>query len=147
MAKHPFLSQGWIEAARAARQGAGVTAAAPAVTAPAAGGPAAAAGVRMNLVVEKVPFGEGRLEAHLDSSSGELEIELGHLAEPDVKVVLDYPTARALLVESDGQAALQAFMEGRIRVEGDLARLLQYQASPPSPAQLAVAEQLRAITA
>ncbi|MCU1490027.1 MAG: hypothetical protein JWM85_1432 [Acidimicrobiaceae bacterium] len=134
MPKHLFLSDDWIAAAREIR-------------ARHESGAQATVQVRMNLVVEQVPFGDGRVEAHLDTSGGTLEIELGHLESPDVRVVLDYPTARAVLVDGDGQAALQAFMAGTIRVEGDLAKLLQYQSVPPGGAQAEVAEELRAITA
>jgi hypothetical protein len=130
--RHPFLSDEWITAARAVRAG--------------HVGQAAGAPVKMNLLVEEVPFGSGTLEAHLDTTAGAVEIELGHLEQVDVKVALDYDTARAVLVEGDGQAAMQAFMAGRIRVEGDLARLLQYQTAPSSAAQLALAEEIRAIT-
>lgn len=131
--KLPFLSDEWIDAARALRAQ--------------HQGPAAQPPVRMNLVVEEVPFGSGSLEAHVDTTGGEVEIELGHLESPDVRVVLDYDTARAVLVESDGQAAIQAFMAGKIRVEGDLAKLLQYQASPLSPTDVSLSQQIRAITA
>lgn len=132
--KHAFLSEGWIEAARELREAH-------------RGEGSAAALVRMNLVVEEVPFSGGRVEAYLDTTAGEVDIELGQLDDADVRVVLDYPTARAILVDADGQAALQAFLAGKIRVEGDLAKLLQYQSTPPTPRQAALSEALRSITA
>lgn len=131
--KHPFLSDEWIEAARRLRAD--------------HRGAAPQAVVRMNLVIEEVPFGDSTLEAHLDTTGGEVEIELGHLESPDVRVLLDYDTARAVLVDGDSQAALQAFMAGKIRVEGDLAKLLQYQSAPPSPSEVSLSQQIRAITA
>ncbi len=84
MTKHAFLSEEWIEAARAihAEQAAGAEP--PSVS------------VRMNLVVEGVPFGGGQLDAHVDTSSGIVDVELGHLDAPDVKVNLDYETAKAV---------------------------------------------------
>jgi SCP-2 sterol transfer family len=135
MPKHAFLSPDWIEAARAIQK-------------EHAGAPETLeVSVRMNLVVEDVPFGEPTIDAHLDTSDGTLDLELGHLTEVDVKVTLDYPTAKAILVDNDGQAAMQAFMSGRIRVEGDMAKLLSFQAAPQSGAALAAAEQIREITA
>jgi hypothetical protein len=132
--KLAFLSEEWIAAARALRA-AHRSESPPGVP------------VRMNLVVEQVPFGEGQLEAYLDTTAGFVDIEIGTLEQADVRVALDYETARAILVDADSQAALQAFMAGRIRVEGDLAKLLQYQSTPPEPAQLALSERIRAITA
>lgn len=134
MSRHAFLSPEWIEAARAVQ-----------AEHDAAGG-ATGASVRMNLVVDDVPFGEPRIDAHLDTTGGRIELDLGHLEGAEVKVTLDYPTAKAILVDGDGQAAMQAFMSGRIRVEGDMAKLLAFQSSPQTGEALAAAERIRAIT-
>jgi len=134
MTKHAFLSEEWIEAARAihAEQAAGAEP--PSVS------------VRMNLVVEGVPFGGGQLDAHVDTSSGIVDVELGHLDAPDVKVNLDYETAKAVLVDGDAQVAMQAFMAGKIRVEGDMAKLMALQTMPPDEKAQNVAKRLREIT-
>lgn len=134
MPKYAFLSPEWIAAARAVQEE------------HASGADAPTTSVRMNLVVEGVPFGEPTLDAHLDTGGGAIELDLGHLGSADVKVSLDYPTAKAILVERDGQAAMQAFMAGRIRVEGDMAKLLAFQATPVTGRALAAAERIRAIT-
>jgi hypothetical protein len=109
---YPFLSDEWIVEARRIREehaGTGITV------------PSA---VRMNQVITDVPFGAGTLDAHLDTTSGELVMELGHLENPDVTVMLDYDTARAIFVEGTAEAGMQAFMAGRIRVLGDFAKLV-----------------------
>ncbi len=134
MPKYAFLSPDWIEAARVVKQEHAHAAPAPSTS------------VRMNLVVEQMPFGEPTVDAHLDTSAGAIELELGHLEGADVKVSLDYTTAKAILVDGDGQAAMQAFMAGRIRVEGDMAKLLAFQATPPAGRALEAADQIRAIT-
>ncbi len=41
---------------------------------------------------------------------------------------------------------MQAFMAGKVRVEGDMTKLLSFQATPPSPRQALIAEQVRSIT-
>jgi putative sterol carrier protein len=110
--------------------------------------------VRMNQVITDVPFGEGVIDAHIDSSSGSLSLDVGHLDDPDVTVTVDYVTAKALFVDQDMSIAMQAFMSGKIRVDGDLAKLLALQAAgtqalpdgAESQAQLVAAE-LKAITA
>ena len=136
MSQHLFLSDEWIAAARSLHD---LHRSSP--------GPLSGPPVRMNLVVEEVPFKGGPLEAHLDTSSGLLEIDLGHLATADVRVTLAYGTAQTILVEGDGQAAFQAFLAGEIRVEGDLAVLLNAFSAQATDDPGPLGEALRAITA
>jgi len=117
MAKYPFLSEEWVTQARLIyTQAEAAQALARDVT---------LVPVRVNLLVTDVPFPDcSALDAHVDTSSGRVAIDTGHLPEPDVTVSLDYATARALFVSGDVQAALQAFLAGRIKVDGDLTKLL-----------------------
>ena len=84
----------------------------------------------MNLVVTAVPFSEDDIHAHMDTSSGELVLDVGHLEVQDLKVTVDYDTAKAILVEGNPQAGMQAFMAGKVRVEGDMAKLMALPAAP-----------------
>jgi hypothetical protein len=136
VATHPFLSDRWIDAARAIHdEYRGRTPAVPYVA-------------RVNLVVTDVPFGPGWLDAHVDTTSGEMDIDVAHLDGADVTLTLDYATAKAIIVESDGQAVMQAYMGGRIKVQGDLSKLLvlQGQLGTPDPVALEVAGRIRDIT-
>lgn len=135
MATYEFLSPEWIDAARTIREKYQADAEPP------------SAPIRMNLTVEGVPHGDGLLEAHLDTTNGLVEIDLGHIDPADVKVSLDYDTARAVLIDNNAEVAMGAFMAGRVRVEGDMTRLLSYQSAPPTPAQLEVATALKEMTA
>jgi hypothetical protein len=137
VATHPFLSDEWVAEARQIRQEIEHT--------PPAGGGRA---VRVNLIVTEVPFGSGSLDAHLDTSEGELDIEAGHLEGPDVTLTLVYATAKAILVEGNPQVGLQAFMAGKIKVDGDLSKLmvLQAWAVNPDPAAVAIARRVREMT-
>ena len=75
-------------------------------------------------------------------------MELGSLDEADLTVTTDYETARKLFVEQDPTASMQAFMAGRIRVDGDITRLMVMQTSlPQTDVSVAVAEEIKAITA
>lgn len=103
--------------------------------------------VRMNLVLTQSPLGDGTLAAHVDTSSGELMVDTGHLDSPDLTVTVDYDTAKAILVDGDAQAAMQAFMSGRIKIDGDMTMLLALQSSPVDPAHQELAARLREITA
>ena len=112
MPKYPFLSDEWIEAAQAIRDDyEGEAASVPHV-------------VKMDMVITEVPFGDGTLEAHMDTSSGEVEMDKGHIDNPDVTVTLDYETAKAIVVEQNPQAGMQAFMAGKDKVQGDMSKLM-----------------------
>ena len=137
MPKYPFLSDEWIAAARDIR----------AEHAPPAG--ELPDDIRMNQVIIDVPFGDGRVEAHIDTTSGRLEMELGHLESADVTVTLDYETAKAVFVEGTPQAAMKAFMEGRVRVQGEMAKLIAaigQISAPDEESVTAVQQAIRDIT-
>jgi len=102
--------------------------------------------VRMNLVLTQSPLGDGTIEAHVDTSSGEVIVETGHIDSPDLTVTVDYETAKAILVEGDTQTAMQAFMSGRIKIDGDIAQLLAMQNTPVDPAHQELARRIREIT-
>ncbi|HXX90590.1 MAG TPA: SCP2 sterol-binding domain-containing protein [Acidimicrobiales bacterium] len=134
MSTYPFLSDDWIIEARKIREEYDSGASVPHQ-------------VRMNLVVTEVPFGEGSIDAHLDTSEGSVRLDLGHLDPADLKVTVDYLTAKSILVEGNSQAGMQAFMAGKIRVEGDMAKLMALQTVPPDANTQEVAQRLRDITA
>jgi putative sterol carrier protein len=136
MVSYPFLSDKWLDEARKIREEyAGKT---PPIT----------HSVKMNLVVTSVPFSDEDINAHLDTSSGELELDTGHLDAPDLKVTVDYDTAKAILIEGNPQAGMQAFMAGKVRVEGDMAKLMMLQSQPAAqdPNAAEMAAKLRDIT-
>jgi putative sterol carrier protein len=87
----------------------------------------------MNLVITEVPFGEGSVDAHMDTTSGALQLELGHLDAPDVTATLDYDTAKAMMVDANPQAAMQAFMAGKIKLQGDMTKAMAMQSGPVDP--------------
>ena len=134
MAKYPFLSPEWLDEAKKIREEyRGKT-------------PPAAHAVKMNQIITDVPFGEGTIEAHMDTSSGELEMDMGHIDAPDVTVTLDYDTAKAIFVEGNPQAGMQAFMAGKIKVQGDMTKLMAMQAGPPDATAQEVAAKIAEIT-
>lgn len=135
--KHPFLSDAWIEAARDIRRRHEHEI------------PPIPHAVRINVVTRNAPFGSGTVEGHIDTGGGGLQVETGLLPDADLTVTTDYDTARELFVDQDPARSMQAFMSGRIKVEGDITRLIVLQTSlvPDSDAARAVAEEVRAITA
>ncbi len=131
---YPFLSPEWMEAARGIR----AELEGKATTKPPS--------FKINHVVTEVPFGDGTIDAHTDTTSGELQMELGHIDAPDVTVTLPYDTARSILVDQDQQAAMQAFMSGKIKVEGDMMKLMALQTAQIDPVALEAASRIKAIT-
>ena len=139
MQQYPFLSDEWLAEARKVRaEFRGRT-------------PDVPVSVRMNQIIEDVPFGGGTIRAHLDTSGGELEIDTGHLESPDLTITIGYGTAKALFVDGDTQGAMQAFLGGRIKVDGDITKLIALQTAGASAAADSVgremAKRLQAMTA
>ena len=126
---YTFLSDEWFEAAMALREKYADQL------------PEAVMQVRINQVITDVPFGDGTVEAYLDTTSGYAEFILGSLDEPDAVVTTDYETARVMIVDQDPALAMQAFMAGKVKVQGDMMKLMAAQAAQPTNE---VAEQLAA---
>ena len=104
--------------------------------------------IRINQVITEVPFGDGTVCAYIDTSEGMLVFELGELDEPDAVMMTDYDTARALLVDRDPAVAMQSFLAGKIKVQGDMMKLMAMQTSLPSNEfSEQVAEEISKITA
>ncbi len=131
---YDFLSPEWIEAVKDIRD----EYAADGMTAPVE--------LSVNLVVTDVPFSELPLRAHVDTSGGGLVIEQGHLDSPDLSVTVDWMTAKAMLVDGNPGAAMGAFMEGKIRVEGDVSKLVSFQGGNPDGPAREAADRIRALT-
>ncbi len=117
MPKYQFLSVEWVEEAKKIREELEGEAA----------GATPPHSVRMNMVITEVPFGEGTENAHMDTSDGEMKMDLGHLEDPELTVTLDYATAKAIIVDGNPQAGMQAFMAGKIKVQGDMTKLMAMQ--------------------
>ncbi|CAB4588203.1 unannotated protein [freshwater metagenome] len=131
----PFLSEEWMDAAKAIR--AKYQDQAPKITAV----------IRINQVITDVPFGEGTVKSYMDTSSGDMEVELGELENPDATVTTDWATARAIFALNDQAAAMQAFMGGKIKVAGDMMKMMALQTQMPQTDITAkVAEEIKAIT-
>jgi len=133
---HPFLSEEWMTAARSIRESYADETTKVAVP------------LKINQVVTGVPFGSGTVESYLDTSSGAVVMELGRLDDADATVTTDYDTARKLFVDQDPAAGMQAFMSGKIVVQGDMMKLMAMQtAMPNDEASQKIADEIKAITA
>jgi putative sterol carrier protein len=93
--------------------------------------PAAQTPARINLNVIKLPAevsgGDDALEAHVDTTDG-IDLEVGHLdGDVDATMTLDYETAKAIIVAGKVDAAMQAFMAGQLKIEGDMMKVMALQ--------------------
>ena len=134
--KYEFLSADWIDAAKKIGEEAGGAASPPAHV------------VKMNLVITDAPFGGGaEIQAHMDTTGGDTKLDLGHLEGPDLTVTVDYDTAKAIFVEQNPQAGMQAFMAGKIKVQGDMTKLMAMQQTAPDPGTVELAQKIKDMTA
>jgi putative sterol carrier protein len=129
-----FLSPEWMDAARAIREKYADQA------------PPMAHVIRMNQVITGAPFDEGEVRLYMDTSDGNMVMELGELEAPDVTITTDYDTARKIFVDQDPQAGMQAFMSGKVKVQGDMTKLMMLQAGAPNEVAKSIAQEIKDIT-
>lgn len=137
---HEFLSPAWMEAARGIREK--YADQATKVT----------TSIRMNQVITDVPEsvngGDSVLKTFMDTSSGDVVMDLGELEGADLTVTTDYATAYKLFVEQDQAAGMQAFMAGKIKVQGDMMKMMAMQTSmPQDEIAKTIAKEIKEITA
>jgi hypothetical protein len=126
---HEFLSDEWMDAVEALRDEAPEP-------------PAVMKDLVLNVTVVGGP--DGDLDVHLSSG----QFERGHADSAPTKLVVPYDVAKSMFIEGNPQAAMQAFMSGQIKVEGDMSKIMAMQAAgAPSPEQEAFQEKLKALTA
>jgi putative sterol carrier protein len=128
--KYPFLSDEWFEAADKL------------IKEHSPGAPPAA-NILMNLEVADA----GKTIAfHMGSKDGGALFGKGHQEGADLTLSTDIDTAKAVFVSGDQQAGMQAFMSGKVRVQGDMTKLMMAQAQGGGPNQ-ALTQALQDITA
>jgi hypothetical protein len=113
VAKHPFLSDEWFAVVEQL------------FTEHGAETPTHVA-VVVNVTVTDTPFGDER-HLHLGARDGRGHWGIGHADDADVSLTTDYETAREVLIVGDPQAGMQAFMTGKVRIQGDFAKLMMAQ--------------------
>ena len=132
---YEFLTEEWMTEAKRLRDEAGAPASPPAHV------------IRMNQVITGAPFSDEDILAYMDTSDGELKMELGALDSPDLTVTVDYDTAKAIFVEQNAQAGMQAFMAGKVKVQGDMTKLMAMQQTAPDPGAVELAQKIKDMTA
>ena len=132
-----FLSEEWVSQARDIQQEFKGKGAPPAAQA------------QINLEITAVPedVGDDPIRATIDTTDGVADLELGAFDSPDASISLEYDTAKAFLVEGNPQVVMQAVMSGKVKISGDMTKVLALgQGGAPDDTALEIGERLRAIT-
>ena len=132
MNRYPFLSEEWFAEVRRLHE-AYDDAVPPAAT------------IRMNLMIQETPFGRD-LPMHMTAEEGQADWGEGHLDDADVTLILGYETARDIFVGGNPQAAIDAFMTGKIIMQGDISKLMEMQMAQPGPRAPELARAMQEIT-
>lgn len=136
---HDFLSPAWISAARELREAYRSNRVAGAK-------PPKAPSLRLNLVVTAVPSDSESIDAHLDTTQGDIEIELGHLPKVDATVTIDFATAKTIFAEGNIGAAMEGLQLGRIKVKGNVFKLMSLSSLKSDPESIELTDAIRSIT-
>jgi hypothetical protein len=126
--KYPFLSDGWFDAAEKL------------IKEHDAGAPP-----NTNLVLNlEVAEGDKTIDFFMGTKDGNTLFGKGKADGADVTLSTDIDTAREVFVSGNQQAGMQAFMAGKVRVQGDMTKLMMQQgAGAGNPA---LTEALQSIT-
>ena len=102
--------------------------------------PPALNNLAINLIVNEAA---GTTELAL--AGGKLQKGLAEQAR--TTLTMDGETLRKVFLEFDMTAAMQAFMTGKIKVQGDMTQLMALQTAKPSPEQKALFKNILVATA
>lgn len=123
---YPFLSDEWLEEVQklTAEAGDGIL----------------PSGLELNMVVSGSPSGDKEL--HVANGA----FASGLLDNCPTKLTVPYTVAKSMFIDGNQQAAMQAFMGGQIKVEGDMSRLMSMGMGAPPAGADALQQKLRDIT-
>ena len=125
--KYEFLSDPWFDAA------------AKLIDEHSAAGPPPP-NLVMNLEVEDTG---NTTQFHMGARDGTMLFGKGHTDGADLTLSTDIDTARSVFVDNNPAAGMQAFMSGKVRIQGDMTKLMMSQGQGGNPA---LSEALQAIT-
>lgn len=100
------------------------------------------------------PMKQAEVNVTVVSDRGETHLHMkdglfyrGHQPSMATRLTLSADLARKIFVDGDVTAGVQAFLEGQIKVEGDLASVVKLQTTLPSEPQQRLTREIAAITA
>jgi hypothetical protein len=132
VAKYPFLSDEWFEVVEKLVEEHGADA-------------PAHQNVLVNLTITDTPFGAER-HMHMGARDGRGHWGIGHKDDADVTLTTDYETAKEVFVSGNPQAGMQAFMAGKVKVQGDMTKLMMAQQGGGPGGNAALQQAIQGIT-
>lgn len=94
----------------------------------------------INIVVTRVD--DADVEVHL--SDGRLT--RGLVDDPSMTLRTTYEVAKAVFLKGDQHAAMQAFISGQVKVQGDMATLMAIGRAAPTPEERTYAKSILGLT-
>ena len=101
--------------------------------------PPATADLKLNITVT----GD---EGDIEFSMGGGRMEKGHVDHPTVKITLPIDLARKMFIERDQSAGMQAFFSGKMKIEGDMSKMMALQNVKPTESLQLLTARVREIT-
>jgi putative sterol carrier protein len=101
--------------------------------------------IKMQQVITDAPGG-GEIKMYLDTSSGAMVMDKGELPDAEVTITLPYDVARKQMVDQDQAAAMQAFMSGKVKVTGDMMKLMSMQGMGQDEASKKINDEIKEMT-
>ena len=99
-----------------------------------------------NLVMNlEVTDGDKMTEFHMGAKDGATMFGKGHTDGADLTLSTDIATARQVFVDNNPAAGMQAFMAGKVKIQGDMTKLMMAQ-SGGSGGNTQLTEALQSIT-
>ncbi len=132
MSKSEFLSDEWFSAVDALMAEHGADA--PSTT-----------NMMLNMVVTDTPWGERQM--HMGAVDGKAEMGQGHAEGADVTLTTDFSTAKDVFISGNQQAGMQAFMAGKVKVQGDMTKLMMAQQGGGPGGNQALTDAIQEMTA
>lgn len=122
-----FLSQSWFDIVNTLNEQASTLNLPPAL-----------ANLVMNATVEQ----DKPVLLHLKDG----KIHQGHVKGATTSVIIDNNTLSDILTTGDINIAIEAFMMGKIRIDGDMSAVMSLQSTKPSPEQKTLFKEILKIT-
>lgn len=122
-----FLSQAWFDTVNALNAQAGELNLPPAI-----------ANLIINVSIEQ----DNPTSLHLNAG----KVEQGHHAQAVSTIKITKDALDEIIQSKDPNLAVEAFMMGKIRIDGDISAVMSLQSTKPSPEQKALFKQILAAT-
>ena len=98
--------------------------------------------LRVNLTVVDGP--EGDKELHM---AGGASMQPGHLPDAPTTVTVPFEVAKAVFIDGNASAAMNALSRGQIKIDGDRSKVMALQAIPNTPQQQELQKRIQEVTA